>query len=282
MFAPQDTQYQSCEYQPYEATTDQDPGMEAPTPYNQKPEQCGKLDTEEPPMGDDNATDIQINQAIRRGFIVKTYGILLSQLLITLCFIFLSFSDTIRDSFRFNSLIHTIILVASLIAVLIILVMFSCCRSTARKTPINYILLFTFTLCMSYYCLLLCSNYDRENVVNALVLTMALTVGLTVYAFKSQTDYTYSGFILFGLVFFLPFVGLCILWSTLSYVIFCIIAGVIIYSMYIVYDTQLILGELGLEYKIDDYILAALNLYIDIIYIFIKLVKLLAICNRGR
>ena len=36
-----------------------------------------------------------------------------------------------------------------------------------------------------------------------------------------------------------------------------------VYSLYIIYDTQLIMGNVGIEYSIDDYCFAALNLYID-------------------
>ena len=287
----QNVQYQSGEYQPYQAPLTQGPAMAASPvqPYYQKPEQpyydqtqqpnqqYGQQDIEKSPLGDDAAIESQINQAIRRGFIMKTYGILLSQLFITLCFIFLSFSDTVRESLIIDSPIHSILLVLSLIVVVTILIMFMCCRSTARKSPINYILLFTFTLCMSYYCLVLCAYFETKLVLEALVLTMAATIGLTVYAFKTTTDYTYCGFFLFAFLFLIPFTGFFFWWSYYDFVVFYILAGIIIYSLYIIYDTQLILGGLGLEYKIDDYVLAALNLYLDIIYLFIRLLQLLAI-----
>lgn len=38
-----------------------------------------------------------------------------------------------------------------------------------------------------------------------------------------------------------------------------------LYSMYLIYDTQLIIGGKSHELQIDDYILGALFLYIDII-----------------
>ena len=41
--------------------------------------------------------------------------------------------------------------------------------------------------------------------------------------------------------------------------------GILIYSLYIIFDTQFIIGQIGLAYNIDDYCLAALNLYIVII-----------------
>ena len=47
------------------------------------------------------------------------------------------------------------------------------------------------------------------------------------------------------------------------------------FSIYLIFDTQLILGRFGMQYEIDDYILAALNIYIDIIQLFLFILNLL-------
>lgn len=227
-----------------------------------------------------DSDNYSIDKAIRRGFIVKTYGILISQLFITLCFIFLGFNDAVSISIRKHLDTHYTFIIIALIAMTFILLTFFCCRETARKTPINYILLFAFTLCMSYYCLILTSFFEVITVIFALGLTIMSTLGLTLYAWKTKTDYTYCGFFLFSFLFILIFCGLFFplgiffgLNPRVEYY-FCTIGGIIIYSLYIIYDTQLILGEFGLKYKIDDYVLAALNLYIDIIYLFIKILQI--------
>ena len=49
----------------------------------------------------------------------------------------------------------------------------------------------------------------------------------------------------------------------------------VFYGLFIVYDTQLIFGQKAALYSIDDYILAAMNLYIDIIGLFVELLRLL-------
>lgn len=57
-------------------------------------------------------------------------------------------------------------------------------------------------------------------------------------------------------------------------------AGVMIFSLYIVHDTQIMLGgNHKLTIGMDDYVFAALNLYLDIINLFILLLDLL---NGGR
>lgn len=52
------------------------------------------------------------------------------------------------------------------------------------------------------------------------------------------------------------------------HIIYATIAA-IIFGLYIVYDTQLIIGTKNFKYSIDDYIIAALELYVDIIGLFI-------------
>ena len=50
--------------------------------------------------------------------------------------------------------------------------------------------------------------------------------------------------------------------------------GVIIGGLFLLIDTQLIVGGRRHELSIDDYVVGALILYLDIIYIFLELLKL--------
>lgn len=218
-----------------------------------------------------------LSYSVRRGFIVKTYGILLTQLAITCAFIALTFIPPIKKFIHedlFNSPVVITFLIIFTIVTIVVVIVFSCCRETARTVPINYILLFAFTLCMSFYCLLLCSLYETDLVLSAGILTFGATVGLTLYAVKTKTDYTYCGAFLFALLFIL-ILSVC-LFFWVGYVIFVLLLGILVYSLYIIYDTQLIIGNKTFSYNVDDYCLAALNLYIDIIYMFIKILQLLS------
>ena len=49
---------------------------------------------------------------------------------------------------------------------------------------------------------------------------------------------------------------------------------VVFYGLFLIYDTQLIAGGHKYELSLDDYIIAALMLYTDIILIFLELLKL--------
>ena len=48
------------------------------------------------------------------------------------------------------------------------------------------------------------------------------------------------------------------------------------FSTYIIYDTQLIIGDGGERFSEDDYILATMCLYIDIINLFVQMLKLIS------
>ena len=50
---------------------------------------------------------------------------------------------------------------------------------------------------------------------------------------------------------------------------------IIFYGIYLVYDTQLIAGAHKYSLEIDDYIIGAMILYVDIITLFLEIVRLL-------
>ena len=53
--------------------------------------------------------------------------------------------------------------------------------------------------------------------------------------------------------------------------------GIVIFCGYVIYDVSMICQKLGY----DDYIVAALELYLDIINLFLRILRVLA-CMRGR
>ena len=276
----ENVQYQTGGYAPY------DPNYDA---YNAKPAepmmQPQYANNEPPAFGNDVEnqkenldSDVPIDYLIRRGFIIKTYGILLTHLIITGFFICLSFVPSVNDFIKSDDFARGPFFITFLILFLIITItvciMFSCVRDTARKFPINYILLFAFTLSMSFYCLIFCAFFDPQDVIAAAILTIAATIGLTVYAIRTKDDFSYLGGLLFCFMFLSIFTIGFYFWIRAT--IFWLALGVLVYSLYIIYDTQLIMGNVGVEYSIDDYCFAALNLYIDIIYLFLRILQIIA------
>ena len=56
--------------------------------------------------------------------------------------------------------------------------------------------------------------------------------------------------------------------------LYCMV-GVMLFGFYLIVDTQMIMGGKNVELSIDEYILAAMMLYIDIIQIFLYLLRFL-------
>ncbi len=163
-----------------------------------------------------------------------------------------------------------------------------CCRSCARKVPNNYLLLFIFTLCESYFVAWLCQYYTYDPMLNTFDsdgyrtvglaggMTLGITAALTTYAWTTKTDFTRKmGFLwVLGMTFFMICILSFFFYSYILHMILCAL-GVLIFGMYLVVDTQLIVGEGRHSLGLDDYVLGALILYIDIIMIFVYLVQLL-------
>lgn len=222
-------------------------------------------------LGDNQAEKIQM--VLRLGFIRKVYAVLSMQLAMTIGISLLSLIPEVGKFFISDLNLNVLIWVALGLSIMIMIPLV-CFKKVARKVPINYILLFSFTTCESWLIATVVAITNGPVVIMAAVLTVLITLALTIYAFTTKTDFTYCG----GLLF--VFCTLLFGWSILSLIIgfyaktlYCVL-GVFLYSFYLIYDTQLVLGKFGNEYSIDDYIYAALAIYIDIIEIFLYILQL--------
>ena len=212
----------------------------------------------------------RISNSIYKGFLVKVYGILSAQLLITLFFIFLFQKDSIKSYFLRRPIFTIFLILLSAICFFFALFSISANENLGKKVPYNYFILLIITLCMSFICGLFAINYSFPIVFFVVLLTIISSVVITMYAYSTDKDYSYiralfavlisqfGGFIL--MVFVLNI-------STLEMV--CCLVATLIFGIYLVYDTQVILKKYGKVYSIDDYIFASLQIYIDIARLFL-------------
>ena len=66
----------------------------------------------------------------------------------------------------------------------------------------------------------------------------------------------------------------CLIGFNIDNTIFNVIGGIFA-SFYIIYDTQLICGKFGNKFSIDDYMIAAISVYIDVINLFIYILRII-------
>jgi FtsH-binding integral membrane protein len=112
----------------------------------------------------------------------------------------------------------------------------------------------------------------------AATLTAGMTIAITVYAATTKNDFTVFGPVLFvvGFVFAITSI-FAFAFGPTGNLIFSAF-GVILFSFFLAYDTQLIMGGKMLGNKprktvlqVDQYVLGAVSLYLDIINIFLYL-----------
>lgn len=227
--------------------------------------------------GQNSDDDQAIQATIRNGFIAKVFGIVAIQLTFTFTFILLCHTKIIKDFIAHNEGFCTLLVVTSIIGFIVSACLISCSRSMARKVPTNYILLFLVTLSESILSTSASIYYPIEIVVAAIVLTIAASLGIIIYALKTKRDMTSFGMALFVLASQLFFFGLLSLFirSQFLHLLYTSLCTLMI-GMYLVYDVQLISGKFGIQYSVEDYIFAAMELYIDIIRLFLEILRILS------
>jgi len=225
----------------------------------------------------------QASQEVRSGFIRKVYSILSVQLAITFGFaLYMNTSVSPLWAVQHRALFQ----VASFGTLALMMGVSCCCPMLLRQFPINYVILFLFTLGMSAVVGFVSILYTTQSVLMVLATTAIVFGGLTAYACTTQTDFTGMGSYLmagcmalcaFGFVLWLwPMItGTPSLYGTPIHKVYAGL-GVLLFVFYIIYDTQLIVGgtHKKVQFEVDDYCLAALNLYLDVINLFLYLLEL--------
>lgn len=219
------------------------------------------------------------NKNVRLGFIRKVYMILAVQLVFSAFLVWLSvYNEPYRQFLQQNTFILIIAAVLSIVLIYALM----CYQSIARKVPHNFILLGVFTVCEAYLVSAITLGADPQLVLIAAILTAGIVVSLTIYAITTKTDFTMMGGILFMLLVTLilaSFLGFFI--RSKGFEIFISSCSVVVFGLYLIYDTQLIVGGKRRELSVDDYIIGALMLYIDIIQIFLEILRILSIATNN-
>ncbi|XP_008321896.1 protein lifeguard 1 [Cynoglossus semilaevis] len=219
------------------------------------------------------------NATLRRGFIRKVYLTLMLQLLVTVGIIcaFLYW-----DALRIWA-INTYWFTYGMMAVtLVLIVVMSCCDTFRRQVPFNFIALGIFTIAEGLMLGSVAALFKVEPVLWAVGATALVSFSLSLFALQSKFDFTtMNAFVWVFAWTLLSFGLLCaILQTKFAYIAYACL-GTLLFSLYLVFDTQLIVGGKHRKYEVspEEYIFAALNLYLDIVGLFLLLLQLIAICD---
>ena len=108
-------------------------------------------------------------------------------------------------------------------------------------------------------------------------MTGGITLVLTIFAMTTKKDFTVC------LSFIWIFMGALLMFGIFSIIfssqilniVYCTF-GIMVYSVYLIIDTQLIMGNKKYKLTEDDYVIGVIILYIDIIQIFMYILALLS------
>ncbi|KAI0916405.1 hypothetical protein AcW1_008863 [Taiwanofungus camphoratus] len=204
---------------------------------------------------------------IRNAFVRKVYSILFCQIFAT-CIVAGGISHSPDTIFWVQT--HTWSLYIPLFGTFVNLGLLYWKR---HSHPSNLVLLSTFTLFEAFAIGVSTAFFNNVIVLQALLITLGVFLGLTLYTLQSKYDFSGLGPWLFtGLVALLMtgIVGIFIPFGRTMDIVYAA-GGCLIFSGYIVYDTYVINRRLSP----DEYIMAAISLYLDFINLFINTLRLL-------
>lgn len=219
-----------------------------------------------------NDTSIDNNEIkLHLNFIKKVYLILSFQLIVTtiLCIVVETFS-LIGFFVKINILFFIFFATIPLILVPLVL----CFPYLARKAPLNYFLLIIFTFSSSYTFCYIALITSPRILLMSITMTSVMIIILTVYVCFTKIDFSMKegsilivggALVLLGVFFFIFHVN--ILQVILS------LGGVGLFSLYVIYDTLIMLESKKDMVENGDYVLASYYFYVDFGNAFIHLLK---------
>jgi hypothetical protein len=204
---------------------------------------------------------------IRHAFIRKVYSVLFCQLLLTTLVGGMMYQNaTAVDWVQTNPWSFFGILFGTLVNLGVL-------YWKRHQHPINLALLTSFTVLEAGTVGVAISFYRVEIVLQALVLTLIVFAGLTLFTMQSKYDFSGMGPWLFGGLIIMVAGGFVSVFFPMSKTVDLVyaIGGCALFSGYIIFDTYMITEKLSP----DEWIMATISLYLDLLNLFLSILRLL-------
>ncbi|XP_028985772.1 glutamate receptor, ionotropic, N-methyl D-aspartate-associated protein 1b (glutamate binding) isoform X2 [Betta splendens] len=258
-------------------------GTNTSSPYN--PPAPGVVyynpeDPPPPPFEENELFDFGLeNKMIRRAFIRKVFLVLTVQLMVTFAFVAVfTFAEPVKGFVRVNFWTY----IVSYIVFFVSLCVISCCGNVRRKQPWNFVALAVLTLSLSYMVGMIASYHETDSVIMAVGITAVVCFTVVLFSLQTKYDFTSCHGVLFVCLIVLFVFGLlCIIIQ--NHILHIVYAGLgaLIFTCFLAVDTQRLLGNKELALSPEEYIFGALNLYLDIINIFLYILSILGSSRSG-
>ena len=221
-----------------------------------------------------DATAQQFTAAARLGFVRKVFGILTAQLVLT-CAVSALFM--LNVAVRGWVLATPSLMMFSFVGSMVTLVL---CAMNKDSFPKNLYYLGAFTLFEALSIGVVCAAYAQRGigglVLQAATLTMVTFLSLTAYTMQSGIDFSFMGAGLYsGLCCMLGYGLISMLFGFSTGGLYSMF-GAILFCGFIIYDVDQTMHKIG----VDDYVMAAINIYLDIINLFLFILQMLSSNDR--
>ncbi|XP_077176779.1 protein lifeguard 3-like [Paroedura picta] len=217
------------------------------------------------------------DKKVRHRFIRKVYSIISVQLLVTVGIIAVfTFVTPVNTFVKRNLAVYY----ASYAVFLVTYLVLVCCEGPRRRFPWNIILLSIFTLAMGFMTGTIASVYSTRAVFLAMLITAIVAIIVTIFCFQTKVDFTSCTgmFCALGIVVMVTGIITAIVlsfqyvyWLHMLYAAI----GAIAFTLFLAYDTQLMLGNRKHTISPEEYVFGALKIYTDIMYIFTFLLQII-------
>jgi FtsH-binding integral membrane protein len=142
-----------------------------------------------------------------------------------------------------------------------------------KSYPTNLLFLAGFTAMEAYSISVVVSVFESKIVLQALVFTLGIFIALSLFACQSKYDFTSWQPYLFGTLWVMILFGFMSAFFPYNSKVelgYGIVAA-LVFSGYILVDTQMIMRH----YHVEEEIAAAISLYLDVINLFLAILRIL-------
>lgn len=214
---------------------------------------------------------------LRWGFIRKVYGIVACQLALTaLVATVVVLNSGLRNFLAGSMAVQLGLMLLTLLGLVPLYIY-------RHNHPKNLIFLGLWTAAMSLSLGVAVSFYQTAIVLEAVVLTAAILIALTAYTFYATAkgvEFGFMGPMLFAGLWALiawSFIQLFFSPGPIARTVFSLL-GALLFSAYIVFDTHMLISRNG----IDEYVWTSVSLYLDVVNLFLYILRLLGQAQNNR
>uniref|UniRef100_F1L1V3 Fas apoptotic inhibitory molecule 2 n=1 Tax=Ascaris suum TaxID=6253 RepID=F1L1V3_ASCSU len=214
--------------------------------------------------------------SIRAAFIRKVF--ILVSIMLTVVTIMTAIPFMSDDTMRFVRSSPALYWI-SYVTFFVVYLTLMCCESVRRSFPTNLIATGILTLAIGYMTMMICSFNNIISVLLCLIITAVCCIGIIIFASQTKYDLTSMMGIMFILSMVLLVFGMVAVISAVAFHVrwmYTVYAGIaaLIFMVYLAIDIQMIMGGKKYEISPEDHIFAAIQIFLDIVYIFWMLLSL--------